>query len=137
MQGQANHFSRYAPEHIPYGVTRYTNEVRRLYSVLDKHLASSTSGYLVGDKCTIADIAHWGWVTAAFWAGVDIDAFPALKAWDEKMLKRPGVEKGRHVPVPHKIHELKNNPEEIRKAAEHGKSWVQKGMKDDAKKLDG
>jgi glutathione S-transferase len=60
MQGQANHFSRYAPERIEYGVNRYVNETRRLYSVLNTQLEKSTSGYLVGDKCTIADIAHWG-----------------------------------------------------------------------------
>ena len=54
MQGQANHFSRYAPEIIEYGVSRYTNETRRLYGVLETHLAKSTSGYLVGDRCTIA-----------------------------------------------------------------------------------
>lgn len=63
--------------------------------MLDKHLATSASAYLVGEKCTIADIAHWGWVTAAGWAGVDIEEFPHLKAWEERMLERPGVEKGR------------------------------------------
>ncbi|RMX95001.1 hypothetical protein D0867_13649, partial [Hortaea werneckii] len=60
MQGQANHFTRYAPEQIPYGVNRYQNETRRLYGVLDKHLADSKAEYLVGNKCSIADIAHWG-----------------------------------------------------------------------------
>lgn len=63
MQGQANHFSRYAPERIEYGVKRYVNESRRLYGVLNTQLEKSTSGYLVGDKCTIADIAHWGFVS--------------------------------------------------------------------------
>jgi hypothetical protein len=33
MQGQANHFTRYAPEHVQYGIDRYTNETRRLYKV--------------------------------------------------------------------------------------------------------
>jgi glutathione S-transferase len=58
MQGQANHFVRYAPERIEYGMNRYKNETRRLYGVLNTHLEKSTSGYLVGDKCTIADIAR-------------------------------------------------------------------------------
>jgi glutathione S-transferase len=49
MQGQANHFYRYAPEKIKYGIDRYINESRRLYRVIDTHLAKSTSGYLVGD----------------------------------------------------------------------------------------
>jgi len=46
---------------VEYGVKRYVNETRRLYGVLNTQLEKSTSGYLVGDKCTIADIAHWGW----------------------------------------------------------------------------
>jgi glutathione S-transferase len=58
MQGQANHFNRYAPEYMEYGAKRYTNETRRLYGVLNTHLEKSTSGFLVGDKLTIADIAH-------------------------------------------------------------------------------
>jgi len=134
MQGQANHFSRYAPEHIEYGVKRYTNETRRLYGVLDKQLQKSTSGYLVGDKCTIADIAHWGWVTSAGWAGVDIDEFPALKAWDDRMLARPGVEKGRHVPDRHGIKDLLKDPVKMKEHAEKSRAWVQSGMAADAKK---
>lgn len=138
MQGQANHFSRYAPERIEYGVNRYVNETRRLYGVLDTHLNKSTSGYLVGDKCTIADIAHWGWVYAGFWAGVDIEEFPALKAWSERMLARPGVERGRHVPDPHKMQELykqwKADPASLDALAKSTQAWVQKGMAADAKK---
>ena len=134
MQGQANHFSRYAPEQIEYGIKRYVNETRRLYGVLNTHLEKSTSGYLVGDKCTIADIAHWGWVTAAFWAGVDIDEFPALKAWDDRMLARPGVEKGRHVPDQHRMKELSKDPAKIKEHAEKSRQWIQQGMASDAKK---
>jgi glutathione S-transferase len=33
MQGQANHFFRYAPEKIEYGITRYQNETKRLYGL--------------------------------------------------------------------------------------------------------
>lgn len=92
---------------------------------------------VVGDRCTIADIAHWGWVTSAFYSGVDIEEFPALKAWDERMEKRPAVEKGRHVPDPHSIGALKKDPDreaKIKAAAEKGREWVQAGMKADAKK---
>jgi glutathione S-transferase len=134
MQGQANHFHRYAPEKIPYGVNRYQNETRRLYGVLDKHLATSKSGYLVGDKCTIADISHWGWVVAAGWAGVDIEEFPNLKAWEERMLARPGVEKGRHVPQPHRIKEMLADKEATEKHAAESAKWIQAGQAKDAKK---
>ncbi|KAL1965403.1 hypothetical protein VTN77DRAFT_5840 [Rasamsonia byssochlamydoides] len=134
MQGQANHFNRYAPERIEYGINRYVNETRRLYGVLDKHLATSKSGYLVGDHVSIADIAHWGWIAHAGWAGVDIDEFPHLKAWEERMLSRPGVERGRHVPDRHTIKEILQNKEELEKHAAEGRSWVQRGMAADAQK---
>lgn len=134
MQGQANHFHRYAPEKIEYGVNRYQNETRRLYGVLDKHLATSSSGYLVGEKCTIADIAHWGWVTAAGWAGVDIEEFPHLKAWDERMLKRPGVEEGRHVPDPHRMKELLKDKAATEKHAKESAAWIQREQAKDAAK---
>ena len=135
MQGQANHFSRYAPERIEYGVNRYVNETRRLYRVLDKHLAGSKSGYLVGDHVSIADISHWGWVASAGWAGVDIEEFPHLKAWEERMAQREGVEKGRHVPSPHRIKDLLKDKAAMEKQAAAARDWIQEGMKKDARKL--
>ncbi|KAM6479256.1 glutathione S-transferase [Trichoderma sp. SZMC 28011] len=135
MQGQANHFNRYAPEKIQYGINRYTNETRRLYSVLNNQLAKSTSGFLVGDRVTIADIASWGWVASHAWAGVSLDEFPALDKWLHTLLERPGFEKGRHVPKPHTAFDLaKLSPEEMDKKAEETRNWVQSGMQADAKK---
>lgn len=65
---------------------------------------------------------------------MDINEFPALKKWRDLMLARPGLEKGRHVPSPHKALESeKMTSEEIDKAAEASKAWVQQGMKADAK----
>lgn len=135
MQGQSNHFTRYAPEHIEYGINRYQNETRRLYGVLDKHLAGSKSGYLVGDHVSIADISHWGWIAAAGWSGVEIEDFPNLKAWEERMAKREGVEKGRHVPTRHTIKDLLKDKAAMEKHAAESKAWIQQGMKKDAKKL--
>lgn len=133
MQGQANHFFRYAPEKIQYGVDRYQNETRRLYRVLDSHLAESKSSYLVGDKCTIADIAHYGWVAAAGWAGVEIDEFPDLKAWEEGMEKRDGVQRGRNVPSPYKMKDVLKNKDETDKHAKEAAEWIQREQAKDAK----
>lgn len=134
MQGQSNHFTRYAPEQIQYGIDRYQNETRRLYSVLDKHLSEGDKEYLVGDKCTIADIAHWGWLASAGWAGVELDEFPAVKAWEDRMAQRPAFEKGRHVPTPHTIKDVLKDPKKIEEHMKKGNAWVQAGMKDDARK---
>lgn len=134
LQGQANHFYRYAPEKIQYGINRYQNETRRLYRVLDNHLSKSTSGYLVGDRCTIADLAHIGWVAAAGWAGIDIEEFPHLKSWEERMLNRPGVAKGIDVPDKFKLKEVLKDPARAEEEAKKSAAWVQKGQAADAKK---
>ncbi|KAH7309595.1 glutathione S-transferase [Stachybotrys elegans] len=135
MRGQANHFKRYAPETIEYGINRYVNESRRLYRVMDDHLAASPSGYLVGDRCTIADLACWPWVIDAKWGGVDLSEFPSLKKWMLKLLERPGVEKGRHVPSRHGALDYeKMTEEELDQKAAASRAWIQSGMKDDAKK---
>src|SRR5688572_27087196 len=34
MAGQNHHFSQYAPEKLPYAISRYVNETNRLYGVL-------------------------------------------------------------------------------------------------------
>ncbi|KAI1080690.1 glutathione S-transferase GstA [Whalleya microplaca] len=134
MQGQANHFNRYAPEKIQYGINRYTNETRRLYRTLDTHLKTSTSGYLVGDRATIADFACFGWVASARWSGVDMKEFPVLNEWLQRLLKRPGVEKGRHVPSPHTYEaQQKLTDEEIEQKSAATRKWVQASMKEEAK----
>ncbi|KAK4634322.1 Disulfide-bond oxidoreductase [Fulvia fulva] len=134
MQGQANHFTRYAPEHIEYGVNRYQNETRRLYGVLDTHLKDNNYEYLVDNKLTIADIAHWGWVSAAGWAGINIEEFPNLKAWEERLWSRPALQKGANVPDPYRMKELLADKDAMEKHAAASKAWIQQGMKDDAKK---
>ncbi len=135
MQGQANHFVRYAPEKIEYGVRRYVNETRRLYGVLDRHLQSSPSGFLVGDHISIADISTVGWVIWAGWAGVDIDEFPHLKRWEQMMTARPAVKRGCDVPKPLKIKErLAKDPAQLDAYAKQASKWIVQGMEEDAKK---
>jgi glutathione S-transferase len=60
MQGQANHFNRFAKERIAYGMQRYTGETERLVGILDTQLKDND--YLVGNKYSIADIASFGWI---------------------------------------------------------------------------
>jgi glutathione S-transferase len=134
MQGQANHFVRYAADYNEYAATRYQDEVKRLYGVLDKHLKAAETDYLVGNKCTIADIAHWGWVTLSRWAGVELSDFPTLKAWEERMLARPAVEKGRHVPDPHH-REILQDPKKMEEFEKRGKAFYRQQEKAAAEKM--
>lgn len=104
MQGQANHFSLYAPEKIPYGIKRYTEETKRLYSVLDLYLERSKGPYLVGDRLTGADVSVFGWAVFANAIGVDLEQFPRVWTWAKLVAKIPEVQKGLAVPEPRPIH---------------------------------
>ncbi|ETN43704.1 uncharacterized protein HMPREF1541_02863 [Cyphellophora europaea CBS 101466] len=132
MQGQANHFFRYAPEKIKYGIDRYINESRRLYRVLDTHLSKSKSGYIVGDHVSLADITSFGWVYWAGWAGVDIEEFPNVKAWEAKMTARSAVDKGKDIPKKLNVKEKLKDPNFAEKYAKQASEWIMKGMKDDS-----
>ncbi|KAJ7744508.1 glutathione S-transferase [Mycena maculata] len=96
MQGQANHFNRYAPEDIPYAKKRYIDETKRLYGVLEIRLADRD--WLAGPgrgKLSIADFNVVAWVRVWKFSGVDsIDEFPNVKAWLERISERPAVQAG-------------------------------------------
>ena len=87
---------RYAPESVPYGIQRYVGETERLAGILDKHL--KTTDYLVGNKYSIADINAFGWVNILRYTGIELDDFPSLKAWWERIRVRPAVLRGISIP---------------------------------------
>ena len=91
MAGQCHHFRNYAPERFAYATDRYTNEVNRLYGVMNKRLAGRA--YLAGEY-TIADMAAYPWVRPYKNQGQDIAEFPNLEAWFKRMHERPAVAKG-------------------------------------------
>ena len=91
MMGQANVFTRYFSEHLPSVIDRYRREGRRLFEVLDAHLAGNE--YLAGDY-SIADIANWSWVHTHEWPGIDISGLENLKRWIDLIAARPAVQKG-------------------------------------------
>ena len=57
--GQACWFQYYHSEKIPSAIERYSDEIRRVFGVLDSVLAKQK--YLVGDKLTVADLAFIPW----------------------------------------------------------------------------
>ena len=95
MQGQANVFGRYFEEKIPSAISRYRNECRRLYTVLDKHL---NNRQWICDEYSIADIANWSWVRIYKWSEVDITGLDNLRLWMDRMQERPACIKGCQVP---------------------------------------
>ena len=97
MMGQANVFFRALEEKIPPAISRYQNESRRLFEVLDRQLDGGE--WLAGDY-SIADIANWCWVRLYAWSGVSIDGLENLQRWIAAMEARPACQRGIAVPEP-------------------------------------
>jgi len=93
--GQVHHFLRAAPAPVPYAIERYTKETRRLYGVMDRHLEHQD--YLANDY-SIADIATYPWVARHDWHKVELDDFPAVKRWFDRIGARPAVQAGMRIP---------------------------------------
>ena len=91
MTGQANHFKNYQKSKHKYATERYVNEVNRLYGVMDHRLRNRR--FLAGTY-SIADMACYPWVLPYKGVGQDLDDFPNLKDWFERMKKRPAVRRG-------------------------------------------
>jgi len=87
MLGQLGHFKK-ASEAIPYAISRYSDETRRLYGVLEKRLIGRD--FVAGDY-SIADIAIYPW--AKNWQRHDVDPkdHPNVAAWRDRVATRPAV----------------------------------------------
>jgi GST-like protein len=88
MAGQNHHFSRYAPEKIPYAVERYVKETNRLYGVLNKRLADRE---FVAGAYSIADMAAYPWIVPHEAQSQNLDDFPHLKRWFDVIKNRPAT----------------------------------------------
>lgn len=95
MFGQTHHFLRAAPEPVPYAIERYSKETRRLYGVLDRHLADRE---WLGAEYSVADIATFPWTARHEWHKVDLSEFPHVKRWFDRIAARPAVQRGMKVP---------------------------------------
>ncbi|WP_113632578.1 GSH-dependent disulfide bond oxidoreductase [Pectobacterium peruviense] len=91
MLGQNHHFNHYAPQPVPYAIERYQQETQRLYRVLDKHLQDSL--WLAGENYSIADIATYPWVVSYARQRIDLDEYPAVKAWYTRISDRPATQR--------------------------------------------
>lgn len=64
--GQAVHFTRFAPEKIPYAINRYSREAERHWGIINDQLGKHR--YMLGDSYTLIDMSVWGWSTRAAFA---------------------------------------------------------------------
>jgi len=89
MAGQNHHFTRYAPEKLPYAIARYVNETNRLYGVLNRQLAGRA--FIGGADYSIADIACYPWIVPYEAQGQKLADFAHLQRWFEAIAARPAT----------------------------------------------
>jgi GST-like protein len=106
MAGQAHHFRAFASEVVPYGIRRYTDEVNRLYGVLDRRLADRE---FVAGAYSIADMAIWPWIVPHARQGQQLEAFPHVARWFAAIRDRPAVRRAYEIG-----HERAADPEAYR-----------------------
>jgi glutathione S-transferase len=87
--GQSGFFQKQASERLPFAIERFSNEAKRVMTVLDGMLSRAT--YIAGAAFTIADIAHFGWLWRSEFAGIDLKQFPNVLRWYETVQARPAV----------------------------------------------
>ena len=119
MMGQANVFYRYLPEKIPAAISRYHNECRRLFEVMNNRL--SIQQWLC-EEFSIADLANWCWVRTYNWSGIKMDGLDHLERWLKEIKDMPGIKEGLDIPIP--LTELKKIRDEQR--AKNADAIVQK-----------
>ena len=92
--GECGHFRRLGDKQgdQSYAVRRFTDEVNRLYGVLNNRLHESR--YLIGEEYTIADMICFPWTVNWQAQGQDIEEFKYFKRWFEEVGARPAVQRG-------------------------------------------
>lgn len=102
MLGQNHHFSRFAPERIPYATERYVNETKRLYKVLNHQLiGQKQAGYysIAAGGYSIADMAILPWILRHEWQGIQLEDYPQVKEYVERLTARSAVQKALAIKV--------------------------------------
>ncbi|HVH17886.1 MAG TPA: glutathione S-transferase N-terminal domain-containing protein [Myxococcota bacterium] len=92
--GECGHFRRLKDSQgdQSYAVRRFTDEVNRLFGVLNNRLYDRR--YLIGDEYTIADMISYPWTVNWQSQGQDLAEFPYFQRWFDELGARPGVQRG-------------------------------------------
>jgi glutathione S-transferase len=64
----------------------------RALDAMEGHLADHE--FLVGERYTIADISLYAYTHVAHEGGFDLDGYPAIRAWLDRVVAQPG-----HAPI--------------------------------------
>ncbi|KAH7420180.1 glutathione S-transferase II [Cadophora sp. MPI-SDFR-AT-0126] len=94
--GQLSWFNHLHSEPLPSAISRYTEQAHRILRILNDALEGKS--WLVGDKCTYADLSFFMWnfilaIVMKCEGESPFDAYPNVKAWHERIADREAVKK--------------------------------------------
>ncbi|MSO91064.1 MAG: glutathione S-transferase family protein [Acetobacteraceae bacterium] len=106
--GECGHFRRLddTKGDQSYAVNRFTDEVNRLYGVLNNRLYNNR--YLAGGMYSIADMICYPWTINWKAQGQDVEEFPYFKRWQAELAARPAVQRGMAIGS-----DLQNDPSKL------------------------
>lgn len=86
--GNAGYFLRNDPSNRT-AIERFGGEAKRHLELLEQRL--SQFEWLNGQSYSIADVAHFGWVRIAGYAGLNLSDYPATSLWVARIAERSAV----------------------------------------------
>lgn len=66
-------------------------------------------------------------------SGLNINEWPNVKAWYDRLKERPGFMRGLDVPTKVDLERLAKNPDEFKAYLANNTAWIRHGMEEDAK----
>lgn len=93
--GQSEYWRHLAPDNNEGAIERYGDLSLRLLDELDRHLAHNT--YFAGADYSIADMAHFGWLSRRHKAGLHFADRRHLRRWYDAVSQRPSARRAMKV----------------------------------------
>lgn len=132
IAAQANHFYRWCPTRYPYPTQRFLGETERLYGILDRRLQGRH--YVAGKgrgKYSVADISIWPFIDGSGLLGLEMERWPDLYKWWERVGGREAVKRGKMVPDGK---EFEYGYEKVKEREGRGLSEEERGLREEGKK---
>ncbi|KAL7940494.1 glutathione S-transferase [Trichoderma barbatum] len=92
--GQMVWYTTFHEETLPSVIERYGNEIKRFLGVLDAHLGSQGTDYLIGDRVTYADIMFIPYckgLATVIYPELDTSEWKSYTAWIDRISSRPAI----------------------------------------------
>ncbi|RDW69797.1 protein URE2 [Coleophoma cylindrospora] len=93
MFGQMNWFGHQDGGRNVEALTRYREQSYRCFGVLEQQLLRAKSGFVLDRGFSAVDVHTYPWMCEYGYAGLSLDAYPAIRAWLARMEEMPEIKR--------------------------------------------